>query len=53
MENKEEDEISIDSLVDEDKVLVENYKSTWKIIGVVGSVCMCLIMVICFIIILL
>lgn len=53
MENKEEEEISIGSLVDEDKVLVDNYKSVWKIIGICGSVCMCLIIVICAIIILL
>lgn len=53
MENKEEEEISIDSVIDEDKVLVENYKSVWKIIGIAGSICMCLIMVIGFIIILL
>ncbi len=53
MENKEEEEISIDSLVDEDKVLVENYKSVWKIISICGSVCMGLIFIIGCIIILL
>lgn len=48
MENKEEEK------VDEDKVLVENYKSVWRIIGICGGIAtfLCCIIAVIFIILL-